>query len=43
MASNRFMSCHFESAEMESENFKLNFDDFSSDNTIFKFLATSAY
>lgn len=35
VASNRFLSCHFESAEQESENFKLHFDDFSSDATIF--------
>ena len=37
------MACHFESAEQESENFKLDFDEYSNNQTIFKFVPTAAY
>ena len=43
IASNRFISCHYENAAQETENFKLDFDDFASEYTVWKFMTTASY
>jgi len=36
LASNKFLSCHFNEAEIEKENYKLELDDVPSEATNFK-------
>ena len=40
VASNKFLCCKFEEAELQKENYKLELSKYSSDNTFFKFLAS---
>jgi inositol 1,4,5-triphosphate receptor type 1/inositol 1,4,5-triphosphate receptor type 3 len=40
VASNKFLACNYFEADIEKENFKLELNEFPSENTKFRFLPT---